>query len=389
MDKRAKRSGRAVASGALAAGLAVLVCLPCSAPAVAANADAAFTVANYPVDASDKNAVAAKERALADGQEAALRSLLKRLVPVTAYKQLTRIADVKAANLISGVAVRSEQNSSTQYLASLDFSFQASAVRSELQSRGIPFVEEQAAPIVLVPVLMTAATGEAKADTAQWLAGWKGLDLEHTLTPVKLDELKSVIHPDTIKMLLAGDDNGQRILAGEYKSERVILAIAEQDTAAKKLNITLAGHDAVGPINLKRSYRMSDGDIAYASELAAVVSLGILEGRWKAVKSRDAAAVAPVEAPTSAPQWGSTSSGLGEPVRFTAEFSSPSQWNEIRTQLLDTPGIDDLDIGTVSALNADVLLKFPGGPTALANALGARGLSLSPGGAGWVLRSTR
>ena len=236
---------------------------------------------------------------------------------------------------------------------------------------------------------MTAATGEAKTDTAQWQAGWKGLDLEHTLTPVKLDELKSVVHPDTIKMLLAGDDNGQRILAGEYKSERVILAIAEQDTAAKKLNITLAGQDAVGPINLKRSYRMSDGDIAYASELAAVVSLGILEGRWKAVKSRDVAAVAPAEAPTIAPQWGSTSSGLGEPVRFTAEFSSPSQWNEIRTQLLDTPGVDDLDIGTISALNADVLLKFPGGPTALANALGARGLSLSPGGTGWVLRSTR
>ncbi len=389
MDKRAIRFGQAAASVPLAAALVILSAQPLAAPAAAANADPAFTVANYPVDATDKNAVAAKERALADGQEAALRSLLKRLVPVTAYKHLSRIKDVKATNLISGVAVRSEQNSSTQYIANLDFSFQANAVRSELQSRGIPFVEEQAPVTIIIPITLTAGTGEAKADAAEWQAGWKGLDLEHTLSPVKLDELKSVVHTDTVKMLLAGDDNGQRILAGEYKSDRVVLAIAEQDAAAKKLNITLAGQDAVGPINLKRSYRMSDGDMAYTGELAAVVSLGILEGRWKAVKSRDVAAVVPAEAATSAPQWGSRSSGMGEPVQFTAEFSSLAQWNEMRTQLLDTPGIDDLDIGAVSAVNADVVLKFQGGPTALANALGARGLSLSPGGTGWILRPTR
>ncbi len=48
--------------------------------------DAVFTVANYPVEARADNAVAAKDRALADGQQAAFRSLLKRLVPVTAYR---------------------------------------------------------------------------------------------------------------------------------------------------------------------------------------------------------------------------------------------------------------------------------------------------------------
>ena len=51
-------------------------------PRQAAN-DNVYTVGNYPVDARAANAVAAKERALADGQQAAFRSLLKRLVPVT------------------------------------------------------------------------------------------------------------------------------------------------------------------------------------------------------------------------------------------------------------------------------------------------------------------
>ena len=71
-------------------------------PAISANADAVYTVANYPVEATAANAVAAKDQALADGQQAAFRSLLKRLVPVTAYKQLTRVSDVKAGDLSVG-----------------------------------------------------------------------------------------------------------------------------------------------------------------------------------------------------------------------------------------------------------------------------------------------
>ncbi len=38
------------------------------------------TVGNYPVQATAANAVAAKDQALADGQQGALRSLFKRIV---------------------------------------------------------------------------------------------------------------------------------------------------------------------------------------------------------------------------------------------------------------------------------------------------------------------
>src|SRR5688572_4862645 len=91
----------------------------------AAAAEAVFTVANYPVEARADNAAAAKDRALADGQQAALRSLLKRLVQVTAYARIKRLRDVKAGDLVDGFKVRSERNSSTDYIASLDFTFQS------------------------------------------------------------------------------------------------------------------------------------------------------------------------------------------------------------------------------------------------------------------------
>jgi hypothetical protein len=348
--------------------------------AVAAGGDA-YTIANYPVDATAANAVAAKDQALAEGQQSAFRSLLKRIVPVTAYKQLTRVSGLKAADLISGVAVRSERNSATDYIASLDFSFEADAVRTALSRQGIPFVDEQAAPLTVITALVQGNPPTATNDTGLWRRAWTGLDLQHTITPVTIQDLKPVIHADTVSMLLAGDDNGLRILNDEYGTKLIVIAVAEPDVAAKKLTVTLAGRDAVGPLLLKRTYRISNGDLAYTSELAAVVALGVLEGRWKAVKSANAP-----QATAGAPVWSASTGGDGEEVTFVAQFVNPSQWNEIRTQILDTPGVDAVDIASVSDRDADVTLRFPGGARGLANALGGRGLSLVNTQAGWVLR---
>ena len=93
---------------------------------------------------------------MADGQQAAFRSLLKRLVPVTAYDRLKRLAALKSSGFLEGVSVRSERNSSTRYIASLDFSFRADSVRAVLQQEGIPFVEEQAREVIIVPVVRDA-----------------------------------------------------------------------------------------------------------------------------------------------------------------------------------------------------------------------------------------
>ena len=68
------------------------------APARAADNDIVFTIAKYPVEAQAANAVLAKKQALADGQRAAFHSLLKRIVPVTAYSQVTRLERGHAAH---------------------------------------------------------------------------------------------------------------------------------------------------------------------------------------------------------------------------------------------------------------------------------------------------
>jgi hypothetical protein len=357
--------------GILCAALAGVAVIAPLRSAVAANDDV-YTVGNYPVDAQAENAVAAKDKALADGQQAAFRSLLKRVVPVTDYDRLKRLTVLKSASFFEGVSVRSERNSSTRYIASLDFSFRADSVRAVLQQEGIPFVEEQAREINVIPVVRDAQGAPDTGSAARaWTDAWKGLDLEHTLTPIELQPLKPVTHADTLQMLTNGRGSAERILAGEYGSPYVVVAIAEIDTAANRLNVTMAGIDAVGSFNLKRSYRVFDGDSGYAMELAAVVAQGVLEGRWKMLKAGT----------------GRSSHG-GASISLQAQYGSLAEWREIRQLLLAVSGVDDIRIESESARSATLTLRYPGGGDALANALYGQRLSLE-GGSGdmWILRS--
>ena len=166
----------------------------------------------------------------------------------------------------------------------------------------------------------------------------------------------------------------ERILTGEYKADFVLLAVAEVDKAGGVLNVSLAGIDPAGLVSWRRGYRIADGDVAYAMELAAVVTQGVLEGRWKVAKSEDG-------------QGGGVAAGSGSEVYLAVAFSSPEEWDDLRRQILDTPGIDDVRIGSVSSRSAEVSLRYPGGGAGLASALARQGLVLSQGGGTWILRS--
>jgi len=333
----------------------------------ASAADDVFTVGNYPVEARADNAVAAKEKALSDGQQAALRSLLKRIVPVTAYARIRQLPVIKAGDIIEGYKVRSERNSATDYIANLDFAFQAKAVRDMLRREGIPFTDEQASAVTLIPLWRAGSAGPPQDDAA-WSNVWKGLDLVHALTPVKLQVLKKEVRADTVNALASGDGAAIRGLVAAYGSELVLLAIAERDLATKRLNVTLTGRDAVGAFTLQRSYRIDAADPAYTSELAAVVSLGILEGRWKAIKARGGAAAA-----------GETD------LLIAVQFRGMSEWQDISRRLGATPGVEELEVAGLSARGARITLRYLEGAERLADALGRQGLSLRNVGGNWVL----
>jgi hypothetical protein len=338
-------------------------------------AENVYTVANYPVEASAENAVAAKEKAMADGQQAAFRSLLKRLVPVTAFPHVKKLASVRAADLVEGVRVRKERNSRTDYIASFDFTFQAKSIRDLLRREGIPFVDEQAPPVTLVPVWRTASAQPLREDAA-WTGVWKGLDLDNALSPIKLVALRGEVRPEMVAALANGDLGALRAFAAQYNTEYVLLAVGETDAGTGRLSVTLSGRDGVGGIVLRRQYRIDARDPAYTTELAAVVALRTLEGRWKAIKAKGS--------------MGGVSGG-GTPARgdtdllIAVEFRGMTEWQEISRKLSAIPGVEELEVAGLSARGARVTLRFLEGAERLGDELAGRGLVLRNAGGNWVL----
>ncbi len=399
---------------ALLLGTGLILSAVAAAGAAVAAEGQVFVIGNYPVEAHASDAVKAKEQAILDGQQAAFRSLLKRIVPVTAYGRLKEIKTTSAAPLIEGFSVRSERNSSTQYIASYDFSFQPEAVQRLLDGQGIPYLDKQAPRIVIVPIYRAGSQPQSVVAEATdtWTYAWRALDLTNTLTPATLAEAKREIHPDTLKAALAGDSKAHRVIAGEYRTSLVVLAALEPSADGKKAAVTLSGQDSVGTFTLVRSYRL-DGDLAYTSELAAVIGLGVLEGRWKAANGHLMTASAPdsfgrgdIERPDSGiapppgavprpgntygsgpssyptPGTGSSSGGL---LRLSVSFQGMAEWQQIMQRLTATPGIQNLDVEGLSARGARIALSFPGGADALGRALSAQGLSLRGGPDGLLL----
>jgi hypothetical protein len=401
MARRAGLEGRSDRGGAAReacrclrtlAACAILLWLCTGGAAAASKDNRVFTVGNYPVEARAADAVAAKTRAIAEGQQNALRSLLRRIVPVTAYNSLPKLKSTPAGNLIEAIAVRSERNSPTEYIATYDFVFQAEAVRRILDSEGIPFLDRQAPQVTLLPVYRTptgAEVPEVFADSRgsdAWLYAWKGLDLANTLTPLDLKPLRRQVHPDALAALLAGDLAAVRSVASEYGTDTVVLAILEPDLQQKRAKVMLIGRDAVAPFVLRRAYRLDGGDLAYTAELAAVIGLGVLEGRWKAINIRSGSAATAASGPGLVPRPGAAPRGdTGGPVRIAVEFRSMSEWQQISRRLAETPEISDLDVEGLSARGARITLRYPGGPQALALELAQQGLILRNLGDSWIL----
>lgn len=346
-----------------------------AAQSTARGPDAVFTVAKYPVEASADNSVAAKEKALTDGYQGAFQSLLRRLLPVTSYDRINAIKGVKAADLVDGVSVRSERNSATTYIAALDFSFSARSVRDLLRRQGVPYIETQAPVVALAPIYVAPAGASGALGQAQgartWTDVWKSLDIEQTLTPLSIAAAPALA-PDALKAAASNPEQARRALPAVR--DGALLAVLEPEIGARRLHLRLSGVDAIGPFTLQRSFRFETPDLPYSAELAAVITLGILEGRWKAIR---VAAVPGGEATLAAPLM---------PVQLTIEFRSMAEWQSISRRISDLQGVEDYDVAGLSTRSATVALRFPGGGTQLRRALALEGLELESAGGTWVVR---
>jgi len=350
-----------------------------------------YVVGNYPVDATAADAVAAKAQGMADAQTGALRYLMKRLVDVSAYRRLPQLAPAAIEAMIESVSVRSEQNSPTEYVATLDFGFRAGAVQQLLQQNSLPFLDKQAPLLTVIPVyaapLGTHGALSLTGGQRIWRQAWTGLDLGHALTPVKLAVAGPSSTNENFLKLAAGDRSKLGVVQAESSADKLLLAIASPSPDGTKLNVTLIGEDWTGALELHRTYSLYYQDVGFTSEFAAVIALGVLEGRWK--RSQGLAGAAAGD--DAASNWSTTaadgSTAVVEQVRLTVQFASLQEWQSMRARLGQVAGSANLLVGALSARGAEVQIGYPGGASALQERLAGEGLQLANASGRLVLRA--
>ncbi len=362
--------------GAFFGGLFVFLLI--AAPVFAKN-DKVYTVAKFFVEAKAKNAVKAKRKAIAKGQQDAFNYLLRRIINYRDYNRLPPVDKRTIASLLNGLSVRNERNSQVRYIARLDFNFQADRVRKLLRSYSIPFIEEQSKKIVLVPVYFSDANEkQIRKNQKQWRKSWTSLDLTNTLTPIQVGHLKPSMTVDVMRDILAGkrdvyDEMTSRYFS-TYKTKNIIFAYAYPSQVGSKLSVTLIGVDAAGPFRLHRDYSRLGRTLKIPTRNAANFSLRVIEGRWKVIRSDNIGE----DGLASVPQK----------VIVTVIYSGFKQWQVIRKKIETVPGVDSIEVDTFSARGAEISLSFPGGGERLAKTLSRHNLNLQNENGAWVLRGS-
>src|SRR3990172_1868624 len=115
-------------------------------------ADSLYEVAKLSVDTTAADAVAARAMGMTEAGMRAVKIVLQRLVPLSAQELLPELSQEDVEAMVNGVSIRKEQNSTTRYIATLDVSVDEQAIKQLLQDQGIPYGEERAPPISILPL---------------------------------------------------------------------------------------------------------------------------------------------------------------------------------------------------------------------------------------------
>jgi hypothetical protein len=348
-------------------------------------ADSLYTAAKVSVDTTAKDAVAAKAAGMAEAQRRGLDIVLKRLVP---SGELPELSQEDVEGLVEGVSVLNEQMSTTRYIATLDVSFSEQAVKQLLASYSLGVSEARAPMISVLPIVIE---GDAvRSEGAEgWRQAWQALDLTHGMVPVTLLQPRPELSAKQMKAVLDGDEEAFTALKSAYGDTPLVIAVGQ---AAQGNFVTrLVGADGAGAINFGRTDKIGQGGAKQAARDAASTAFGIIEERWKTTQGEQPAATeARQEVPTEGEQQSEGARPQGEVARSVVarvEFSGLKNWQEMRSKLMNVPGVQALEVNSLSARTASISFEYAGSLGKLQKELELNGFSFENGEESFVLRS--
>jgi hypothetical protein len=323
-----------------------------------------FTIGGIEVDVTGADAVQARQQAIREARQKAVRLLVERMVPAQDRAKVPPVSDQRLDSMVRGVEFARERTAGNRYIATLGVVFSGEPVKQWLGEAGISIAETVARSALVVPLWKDKDGLQALDERNTWRDAWSGLDTLGTAVPVALirgDQLDQ--DAMTVEQAYVGDVTALARLNERYRAPTVIVAIAEGDKA---------GPIKVGGVR----YDMQTGARSEVMTLTVPdpSQLGDAAKKIHAKLDEDWRGLATVRRDQQA--------GLDVvvPLRALAD------WVQVRQRLGGIPAIRTVSVRTLEADRAELHLDYYGSAEDLQKVLNQAGLQLEKDADKWRLQ---
>jgi hypothetical protein len=351
------------------AGVALLLAF-LAVPAAAAEF---LEVRGVKVDVTADSAAAARQKAHAEGEVKAFEMLLARIVRGADRGRLPRLSAGEVSALVADFSVAEEKTSAVRYVATLDFRFRGERVRDLLESYGVAMAATPPPPLVVVPVLRTAAGTVLWDDPNPWRQAWERRSGGDGIVPIVVPpgDLADIASIDP-ERAMRGDARSLNALTQRYTAADALVAVAELRTDA-----------ASGAASVAVTYTRYEGGRAVfqgAKTIAGKRTDGVADLLAQAVAAVDADLQERGRDGLEVPQGQAAVAAVAIPV------TQLNDWLAVRSRLERLPAVRRVELVQLSREWVRINLYYLGSVEELASALQQAELSLRREADVWILQ---
>jgi hypothetical protein len=316
-----------------------------------------FTVSGIQVDATAASATQAETIAINSGRAKAWTALYRHLTKQEDWPRQPALDEVTLQRIVRNYLPMNARRSTTRYVASMTYVFNADAVRRILQRNDIVYTDVQAHPIVVIPL---APGYQAHSP---WTAAWS--DPHYASGPVPL-------------LLPQGDTSALGGLNFATAGVKDVQPFTSRAHAQEAYLAELQPANGAMTIKLKR---LGPGPSPSIPDVSVPVPPRTPPAKAYA-SAADATASAIIDA------WkGRSAVDFTKRSRLVADirFDSLSQWSAFQQKLATTPGVTDVFVVAMNIGEARLAISYMGTQDQLSEQLAQAGIDLSSQDGAWTL----
>ncbi len=355
-------------------GGALLAMAAAGVPAPAQTIDV-FEIRKVEVDVTAETAAKAREQALADGERAAFKRLLRRLTMRSAHGRIPNLDAAEIATYVKDFDVASEKTAPDRYLARLNYRFKADDIRGLLRDYGFAFAETPSKPVLVLPVYQVAAARLLWDDPNPWRDAWAARPNIDGLVPLvlPLGDLAD-IGAIGVEQALAGDAQRLAAVARRYNAGDTLVAHG------------ILGTDSTGGVSVLDVVATRYGGARDGAAIAKSFIAATGESNDQLLRRAAAAIAADIE-----DNWKLDNLlrfGRAAVMAVTVPIRGLHEWLKVRKRLGRVAVIERTDLVLLSRDEIRVNLHYIGESDQLTVALEQADLRLSRNEHDWVLGLT-